>query len=544
LYQLQTTISVDGKVVDRLSEEVGVRFFSFDANKGFVLNGKSMKLKGVCIHDDAGSFGSAVPADVWKRRLVTLKEMGCNAIRMSHNPHQDYLYKLCDQLGFLVQDEAFDEWKYGKNKWIEGWNVGTPGKDGTSQHFNEWGKIDLADMIKRNYNHPSIIMWSVGNEIDYPNDPYTSEILSTGRNPQIYGRGHQPGNPPAKELGEIAKELVAVVKAIDVTRPVTAALAGVVMSNETEYPGVLDVVGYNYQEYRYVEDHKTYPSRIIYGSENGKGLQEWKAVEDNDFISGQFLWTGFDFLGEAGRWPTRGSGAGLIDLAGFPKAQYYHRQALWSEEPNVHATVSKNNNNTNPRAGERPDQPEVHWNWKNGDSLNVVCYANTDSVELLLNGNKIGKAATGKAQGRLCNFKMGYEPGVLEVKGFSNRNVEAQFSMKTTQKPAKLIFKSDRKELSNHPDSIAHIQIQVVDADGLVVPTAEIEIEVVIEGPGVLAGLESGSLVSREDYQSNRRYTHKGQLMGYVKATGPGRITVEARSTWLQRSEPLAIVVK
>jgi beta-galactosidase/beta-glucuronidase len=187
-----------------------------------------MKLKGVCIHHDAGALGAAVPREVWERRLLKLKEMGCNAIRMSHYPHQDYMYELCDELGFLVQDEAFDEWEVGKNKWIAGWNVGTPGNDGYHEFFAAWADRDVNDMIQRNKNHPSIIMWSIGNEIDYPNDPYSHEILNTGRNPQIYGRGYLPAHPPASRLGELSKQLVTVAKLADTTRPVTAALAGVV----------------------------------------------------------------------------------------------------------------------------------------------------------------------------------------------------------------------------------------------------------------------------------------------------------------------------
>ena len=332
LYALTVAVFVDGKKNDEYSQQVGIRHIRFDAQKGFFLNEKNIKLKGVCIHHDAGALGAAVPREVWVRRLQKLKEVGCNAIRMSHYPHQDYMYDLCDEMGFLVMDEAFDEWEVGKNKWIEGWNVGKPGQDGYHQHFNEWAEKDVQDMILRNINHPSIIMWSIGNEIDYPNDPYTHEILNTGRNPQIYGKGYLPDHPPASRLGEIATKLVAVVKQTDTTRPVTAALAGVVMSNTTTYPGNLDLVGYNYQEYRYAEDHNSYPDRIIYGSENGKSTEAWMAVDTSENIFAQFLWTGFDFMGEARSWPVRSSGAGILDLAGFPKPDYYVRQTLWTTE--------------------------------------------------------------------------------------------------------------------------------------------------------------------------------------------------------------------
>ena len=189
-------------------------------------------MQGVCIHDDAGVLGVAVPEEVWVRRLAILKEGGSNSIRMSHNPHADYLYRLCDRMGLLVIDEAFDEWEVGKNKWIEGWNRGTPGKDGSHEFFNEWAEKDMEAMILRNYNRPSIIMWSIGNEIDYPNDPYSHEVLNTGRNPQIYGRGYLADHPAASRLGEISARLAKAVKAIDNTRPVTAAFGG---SSDVKY---------------------------------------------------------------------------------------------------------------------------------------------------------------------------------------------------------------------------------------------------------------------------------------------------------------------
>ena len=215
-------------------------------------------MNGVCIHGDCGCVGTAVPERMWERRLELLKEMGCNAIRLSHNPPAPELLDLLDSMGFLVMDEAFDEWELGKNKWIKGWNVGKPGQDGYHEYFKEWADRDVKDMVMRARNHPSIILWSIGNEIDYPNDPYTHEVLNTGNNPQIYGKGFLPDHPAAGRMGEIAKHLVQVVKENDTTRPVTAALAGVVMSNETTFPDALDIVGYNYQEFRYPDDHKKY----------------------------------------------------------------------------------------------------------------------------------------------------------------------------------------------------------------------------------------------------------------------------------------------
>ncbi|KAA6329721.1 Beta-galactosidase BoGH2A, partial [termite gut metagenome] len=317
LYQLKTTVLQGNKVIDETTTATGIRFYTFDPNTGFALNGQALKMKGVCLHHDAGVLGASVPKEVWKRRLLILKELGCNAIRCSHNPHSPELYELCDELGLLVIDEAFDEWEFPKRKWLEGWNRGTPGFEGIVDFFEAWGERDLADMVRRDRNHVSIFSWSIGNEIDYPNDPYSHPILNgTGKDgftQPIFG-GYQKNAPDAMRLGTIAKKLASVVRQYDKSRPVTAALAGVAMSNETEYPDALDLAGYNYTESFYLPDHKKYPNRVIYGSENGHSFDAWKAVTENPYIFGQFLWTGIDFLGEAGSWPSRGSSVGLLDL--------------------------------------------------------------------------------------------------------------------------------------------------------------------------------------------------------------------------------------
>src|SRR4030042_7052781 len=333
MYKLKTVLSVEGKTVDESVCKTGIRPLQFDPNKGFALNGKWMKMKGVCIHHDAGVLGSAVPRQVWERRLKTLKSLGCNAIRMSHNLQAPDLYDLCDELGFLVIDEGFDEFEFPKKKWLSGWNVGEPGFQGTFDFFEEWSDKDLASMVLRDRNHPSVVMWSIGNEVDYPNDPYSHPILNGSEfNQPVYG-GYDPKKPNADRLGPIGKRLSGVVRSIDNSRPVTGALAGVVMTNETDYAKYLDVSGYNYTENRYAEDHKKFPERIIYGSENGHGYSLWKAVRDNEYIFGQFIWTGFDYLGEATPWPSRGFNSGMIDLAGFIKPRGYYRMSMWLESP-------------------------------------------------------------------------------------------------------------------------------------------------------------------------------------------------------------------
>jgi beta-galactosidase len=513
LYRLSVSVMANGKSIDTWLEQTGIRKPGWDADKGFFLNGKNMKLKGVCIHDDAGALGVAVPEAVWRRRLQLLKEAGCNSLRMSHNPHADYLYKLCDEMGFLVIDEAFDEWEAGKNKWIKGWNVGTPGKDGYHSYFNDWAQIDLRDMILRNFNHPSIIAWSIGNEIDYPNDPYSGEVLNTGNNPQIYGRGYLPDHPSASRLGELSQQLAKTVKTFDTTRPVTAALAGVVMSNTTSYPDNLDWVGYNYQEYRYQADHAAYPKRIIYGSENNMQLRSWNAVDSNDYISSQYLWTGIDYLGEAGRWPQRSNSTGLLDLAGFAKSEYYFRQSLWSEKPMVYLGVTRAPN-AEDRTNRNYRRAESNWNWKDGDQLRVHGFTNCEEAELFVNGRSLGKKPLADFPNRIIYWDVPYTAGTLKLVGYKNRMQATVYAIKTSGAPyaLKAIVEKDKAGKTG----LHHIIIQVVDKDGIIVPDAENEIAVAVHGNASLLGLESGSPTSHEDYKAGKRKSVRGKLLAYV----------------------------
>jgi len=514
LYQLTVSLINNGKTTDTYTEQTGIRSIRIDADSGFFLNGENLKLKGVCIHDDAGALGVAVPEAVWRSRLQTLKEVGCNSIRMSHNPHADYVYRLCDEMGFLVLDEAFDEWEIGKNKWIKGWNVGTPGKDGYHEYFKEWANIDVRDMILRNYNHPSIIAWSIGNEIDYPNDPYTSEVLNTGNNPQIYGKGYLPDHPPASRLGVLSRQLVDVVKTYDTTRPVTAALAGVVMSNTTSYPDNLDWVGYNYQEYRYAADHKQYPKRIIYGSENGMQLKAWNAVDSNQYISAQYLWTGIDYLGEAGRWPQRSNGAGLIDLAGFRKPEYYFRQSLWSDKPMVYIGATQITNEDD-KSIWRHQKAEPTWNWNNGDKLRVNCFTNCGEAELFVNGKSMGKKSMSDFPNHVIYWDVDYQPGDVKVIGYNNGVQAATNSLQTAG--AAYAIKAAVEKDTVGKTNLAQVVINITDKNGNTVYNADDEITVALTGGAVLLGLESGSQTSHEDYKSNKRKALHGRLIAYIQ---------------------------
>lgn len=334
LYTLDTYVITENSEYLADSQKVGIRTFSFDPDKGFALNGHGMKLKGVCVHHDGGCLGAAMKKEVWRRRLELLKKSGCNAIRCSHNPHMPELYELCDELGFLVIDEAFDEWENPKNKWHQGHNVYPPKHQGYYEDFPMWHEEDLRTMIRRDKNHPSVILYSIGNEIDYPNDPYCHPMFEKMT-------GNNDNNKPAKEmeydsnkpnmerLAVIAKELADIARDEDPTKPVTAAAAFPELSSKLGFLDVMDVVGYNYKEHLYSEDHKRFPGKPFLGSENGHSIEAWNAVKDNDYICGQFLWTGIDYLGEAHGWPIHGSGAGIMTTAGFPKAEFYKRAELW-----------------------------------------------------------------------------------------------------------------------------------------------------------------------------------------------------------------------
>ncbi|MBO4367390.1 MAG: glycoside hydrolase family 2 protein, partial [Clostridia bacterium] len=300
LYTLSCT-AASGNDVDTETIPAGIRVFSFDPDKGFFLNGTGMKIKGVCVHHDAGCLGAAVPESVWERRLRKLKEAGCNALRTAHNPPDPGLLDLCDRMGFLVMDEAFDEWEGIKNKWWQGHNVYPPRHYGYGEDFPEWHVRDLESMVLRDRNHPSIVIWSIGNEIDYPNDPYVTPLFDEVLGNNDAGkpaaeRVYDPRKPDAGRLAVIAKELTGIVHRLDSTRPVLSALSFPELSNLTGFADALDIVGYNYREHFYKADHAAYPGRVLLGSENSHASAAWYAVRDNAFISAQFLWTGIDFL--------------------------------------------------------------------------------------------------------------------------------------------------------------------------------------------------------------------------------------------------------
>jgi beta-galactosidase len=486
MYGVQTQVKMGGAAIDQYTTPFGIRTFNFDPAKGFSINGQSMKLKGVCLHHDAGALGAAVPIQVWERRFKLLKDAGCNAIRCSHNPPAPEFLDLCDRMGFLVMDEAFDEWTGPKNKWVTGRNNGTAAKFGYAQDFEKWADIDIRDMVLRDRNHPSIIMWSIGNEIDYTNDPW-------------------PSNSPA--LPPIAERLIKDVKAVDTTRPVTAACA---FPAANLFKGLLDIEGYNYMEQRYAGDHAANPNRVIYGSENSHALNTWQAVAQNDFIAGQFLWTGIDYLGEAGGFPNHGSSAGMINLAGFPKNQYYFRQSLWSDVPMVYLFTGGFGGRG--RGGGVPG--------RGATGGNISCYTNCDNVELFHDGQSLGSKP--HAPGETTTWQVDFTSGVLKAVG-KKGTATAAFELKKAGAAAKLALRPDwygqsRPGLQAKGD-VAQIEVDVTDQDGTLVPDAANLITCALSGPARLLGIENGNLNGIEDNKGLTHSVFQGRMMVYVQAT-------------------------
>jgi len=535
LYQLKTTVFKDGKQIDETVTKTGFRDFKFDPNNGFALNGKWMKMKGVCLHHDAGVLGSAVPREVWETRLKTLKEIGVNAIRTSHNPQAPVFYELCDELGILVLNEAYDEWEFPKRKWLEGWNYGTPGFEGTFDIFADYAEKDLEDFVRRDRNHLSVFAWSIGNEVDYPNDPYSHPVLDKGKDgfgQANYG-GYKKDAPDAMRLGAIAKRLVAAVKKYDKSRPTTAGLAGVAMSNETEYPGALDITGYNYTESKYQSDHEKYPNRVIFGSENVHDMEPWLAVKNNKHIFGQFLWTGIDYLGESGRWPSRGFYSGLVDFAGVIKPRGYFRQSLWSDKPMAYI-------GTYPLKDVKDVSKDAWaiWNYTQGEKIRVVVYTNAAKARLELNGKVVGEAKAYDEKTGIIYWDIPFASGKLEAIGLSKDDKEvSRYAISTTQQPVELTI-ADKNITITKDKGVAKIMVQVKDQNGLPVMLSDNEVTCTISGPGVLLGLEAGNNSDMTDYTDNVQRVFHGHIAAYIQATGEAQpIKVTFTSQWLKPVE-------
>jgi hypothetical protein len=409
---------------------------------------------------------------------------------------------------------------------------------GYNESFKEWGVRDAQDMVLRDRNHPSIVMWSIGNEIDYPTDPF---VHPRGRvDNSIPVDPNAKPSPSANLMPPIERQLIAAVKQFDTTRPVTMALADINASNATGVAEMLDVVGYNYLEQYYERDHKAYPQRVIYGSENSRGLEQWRQVAVNDYVAGQFLWTGIGFLGEANRWPIHGSNAGLLDLEGFWKRDAYFRQALWSDKPMVYAAAWGAGLDES-RMADWPKnvgrtQAEERWGWSSDPRKNIPIeiYSNCDSVEVLLNGRSLGEKPIADRLLPGLVWAVPNEAGAVEVVGKKARAVAARFQLKTLGQPVRIELSPDLKTLKNAGRQVSTIEVHVVDRDGNRIPNAAQTVTFEVAGAGRLIAAGNADLTDGTPATGSQTKLYQGNAVAVVRsAAGSGKITIRATAPGL-----------
>ena len=506
LYSLVTTVSVADTPVDVYTTPFGIRSFEFDANEGFLLNGQHLKINGVCLHHDLGALGAAVNERALERRLELLKEMGTNAIRTSHNPPAPELLDLTDRMGFLVMDEAFDMW------------YGAKTAHDYARFFDEWAETDIRDMVKRDRNHPSVIIWSIGNEVPQAGDQ------------------------------AVAQDLIDAVRLEDDTRVVGQAFAQFAYDEGTA--GLEDVVGLNYNPGIYDSQHAEHPTWKFFGSETSSAIRSrgiynnqntqcssyddavvgwgqkaedsWRDVNTRDFIAGEFIWTGVDYIGEPTpyEWPAKSSYFGAIDTANLPKDIFYFYQSRWNYDgPTMVHIVPMN------------------WtNWSPGQSVRVLVYSNADSVELSLNGSSLGSKDVDPTEGHL-EWSVPFAAGVLEATATKAGAVAATDTVQTAGSADSLVLSVDRNSIRADGRDLAFVEISVTDAEGVVVPNASNSIALSISGPGEIAGVDNGNAINHEPYQGTTISAFSGKAVAIVRSTtSGGEITLSATSDGLTES--------
>jgi beta-galactosidase len=525
LYRAVSFVEANGKLCDDYETTFGLRSFSFDSEKGFSLNGKAMKIKGVCNHHDLGCLGAAINTRALERQLEIMKGMGCNGIRTSHNPPAPELLDLCDRMGFIVMDEAFDMWKKKKTEFDY------------HLYWDEWHRRDLEDMVLRDRNHPSVFIWSIGNEIPEQGD--STGVL-------------------------IARELAAIVKNLDTTRPITSACNHPWPGNNIIKSGALDLIGINYHHEQFADFLKTFPGQKFVGAETNSALatrgsydmpsdrirrwpprwdlplldgnpdftcsaydncsapwgstheETWPLIKKHDFLSSMFIWTGFDYLGEPTpySWPARSSYFGIVDLAGFPKDAYYFYQSEWTDKPVLHVFP--------------------HWNWNKGDTIDVWAYTNFKEVELFLNESSLG---TRQKNGEVFHlvWRVPFSPGILKAVGRIDEKETIAREIKTAGKADRVVLVPDRDRIKADGFDLSFIIVKVLDADGTFVPRADNLVHFELQGEGKIAGVDNGLQTSHEPFKANHRKAFNGMCLVVVQSTGKaGTISLKATSAGLK----------
>lgn len=524
LYTLKISLYSGSELLDCVNETFGYRTAEFDPDRGFLLNGEPVKLHGVCMHHDLGALGSALNEAALARQLRIMKEMGVNAIRTSHNMPARQLVQLCDEMGLLVDSEAFDMWEKPKTEFDN------------HRFFTEHAERDVRSWIERDRNHPCIIMWSIGNEINDTIDPHGLDIT---------------------------KRLYEYVLKYDPKGNAAPTIGSNYMGNENaqKCSDVVKLAGYNYSEYLYDEHHAKYPDWVIYGSETASAvrsrgiyrfpaelplltgedcqcssldnsvvgwgssaMKSWRLDRDCPFCCGQFIWTGFDYIGEPTPYNTKNSYFGIVDTAGFPKDIYYFYQSVWLS----------------------PEQKKVlhivpsYWDFIPGQKIDVLIYSNARDVELFLNGKSIGSHVMEleTSQDMRAHFKVPFEPGVLRVVGHFADGSECSEVLHTPSDPAAVVLTSDKETLLADGRDIAFVEISTVDVNGIPVGNARNRIRVEVSGAGRLVGLDNGDSTDYDSYKGDNRRLFSGKLLAMIESTlEPGEITVRAYSEGLENAE-------
>lgn len=558
IYKVRTQVKVGGKVVDEYYTNTGVRSFRFDPQRGFFLNGKSMKINGVCQHHDMGCLGAAVNEDALYRQLRMLRDMGANAVRCSHNPPAPELLNMCDTMGLLVMDESFDMWRRRKTQ------------NDYARFFDKWAERDLTDLVRRDRNHPSIIIWSIGNEVLEQWSSADADNLTAEQANLILNAGHDAST--LANDGEMSpnsiltRNLAAIVRRLDTTRPITAGCNEPDPNNHLFTSGALDIIGFNYH-HQWVRDvPKNFPGKPFIFTESVSALQTrdyymmpsdsvrvaplewwmpytdpsnkcsaydnmhaswsstheqtWDVVKHNDFVGGQFIWTGWDYIGEPTPYgfPARSSYFGIIDLAGLPKDIYYMYQSEWTARQVCHLFP--------------------HWNWLDGQQIDMWCYYNNaDEVELFVNGRSQGVRTKGPHDYHAM-WRVVYEPGEVKVVARKDGKTVATDVRRTAGTPHHIRLTADRTRLTANGRNLSFVNVDIVDKDGNVCPWAENQVFFEITGAARLDGVDNGDPASLERFKDNRRRAFFGRCIAVVRsAKQPGKAVLKARAYGLPDAE-------
>jgi len=562
MYKAITTISKKGEVVDEYITPFGIRSIEFVANKGFSLNGKSTFMKGVCLHHDAGLVGAAVPEGVWRRRLQALKDGGVNAIRGSHNPVSEEFLDLCDEMGFLVQNEIFDELDYPKDKRL---NLHERHDDylsrGYTEHFQEWAKSDLERTVLRDRNHPSVVQWSIGNEIEWtylsyryvtgfwtdPEDPTKSSGNFWGDRPMFSAdemrERYESMDKEEYVLGETSQCIADWIRELDTSRPTTANHIIPQVSHVSGYADAVDIAGYSYRNNIFPWSKYYFPNKQTTINECPGTWDDWIQVLEYPGVFSIFMWTGIDYLGESHeRWPGRRPWGDMLDLAGFKVQGWNYFKSIWVDDP--HLSIG-----TLPLEGSgfgvdkmsgfaladseksfRWRDSEMHWNYKVGDTLLVEVCSNYSTVELLLNGKSLGFRSMSESPDRLMRWVVPFEAGKLEARAVLGSE-KTKTALVTASEPVKMELSSDKSSLIADAYDVAHLVVQLVDKNGNAVLTENTTVEFELEGPAKLLGVDCANHHKHQEFQSNNIETYKGRCLAIIQSTkeaGTVKITAKA----------------